>query len=317
MNILIISNKLFHIRAEDIEQIKAAASGYTVTYVRDSDVTQEMVEKAEIIFGFLKPEQFAAAKTLQWLQLPSAGADYINHNLFYNKDLRITNSSGVYGLPIAEHVFSMILSFNHNLQSYAYHKADRKWSRIYEAKDFWGSTVGIIGLGDIGSGVAVRAKAWGAKVLAVKRTITERPEYVDELYTLEEIDEVLKQSDYVVLCLPGTAKTRSVITEERLRLMKPDSFLVNIGRGSLIDQEALIKALRENWIGGAGLDVMEPEPLPQDNPLWELPNVIITPHASGYSPTNDRRHFKIFYDNLKRYLEKKPLNNMVDLKEGY
>jgi phosphoglycerate dehydrogenase-like enzyme len=259
------------------------------------------------------------AKKLKWLHLPSAGADgYTTYELYCNKEeIRITNSSGVFGLPIAEHIFAMILSHNHNLQDYAYHKAEKKWRRIHSAKDFYASTIGIIGLGDIGTEVAKRAKAWGARVLVVKRTLTETPEYIDQLYRLEEIDEVLKQSDYIILALPNTAKTVGLISEQKLRMMKPGAFLVNIGRGVLIDQEALIKALREGWIGGAGLDVTEPEPLPADSPLWELPNVIITPHASGGSPTNDQRRFQIFYQNLLRYRDKLPLENMVDFIEGY
>ena len=318
MNILIITSRLFCMKEEYITAIRAEASEHTVICVKDKEVTQAMIEDAEIIFGWPGLEALSRARKLKWLQLPSAGADAIESNeVFYNKDVRVTNSSGVYGLPIAEHVFSMILSYNHNLSQYACYQADKEWKRIYEARDFYGSTIGIIGLGDIGSEIAKRAKALGARVLAVKRTKVKLPDYVDELYTMEDLDIVLRQSDYVVVCLPNTTKTKGVISKEKLGIMKKDSFLVNIGRGTLIDQEALIQALRERRIGGAGLDVTEPEPLPKDSPLWEFPNVIITPHASGFSPTNGQRHFKIFYDNLHCYFQNKPLKNLVDLGEGY
>ncbi|MDF2514642.1 MAG: hypothetical protein K0S04_4508 [Herbinix sp.] len=319
MNILIITETIFQMKEEYKEQIKALSPKVSLMVVSSKEVTDEMLEKAEVIFGWPQENQLKIAKNLKWLHLPSAGADgYTTYELYCNQEeIKITNSSGVFGLPIAEHIFAMILSHNHNLQDYAYHKTEKKWRRIHTTKDFYASTIGIIGLGDIGTEVAKRAKAWGARVLAVKRTIGKTPDYIDQLYCLEEMDEVLKQSDYVVLALPNTAKTVGLISEQKLRMMKPSAFLVNIGRGVLIDQEALIKALSEGWIGGAGLDVTEPEPLPADSPLWELPNVIITPHASGGSPSNEQRRFQIFYQNLIRYQSKQQLENIVDFKEGY
>ncbi|MGB4659759.1 MAG: D-2-hydroxyacid dehydrogenase [Mobilitalea sp.] len=318
LNILILTNTVFHLNENYLEQLLETVPQAALTVVEDNKVTIEMIRNAEIIFGWPELAQLQEAKNLRWIHLPSAGADgYTNREIYYNKEVLLTNSSGVFGLPIAEHVFAMILSYNRNLQDYAYYKSEKKWNRLPEARDFYGSTIGIIGLGDIGTEVAKRAKAWGAKVLGVKRTLTPTPEYVDQLYSLEDIDTVLEQSDYVVLSLPNTAKTVGIITEQRLRKMKHNSFLVNIGRGTLIDQDALIKALKEKWIGGAGLDVTVPEPLPEDSPLWELPNVIITPHTSGESPTNELRKFTIFNDNLKLYIENKALNNIVDFVEGY
>lgn len=318
INILIITSNIFRLEEESKQKIKDMLPEASVTVVNNKEVSMEQVEAAEIIFGWPNEEQLKTAKNLRWLHLPSAGAEgYTEKELYCNKDIMLTNSRGVYGFPIAEHVFSMLLSYNRNLQEYAYQKKESKWHRLPVVKDFFGSTVGIIGLGDIGTEVAKRAKAWGAKVLAIKRRITSIPEYVDELYDLEELDQVLQLSDYVILCLPNTSKTSGIITEDKLKLMKRDAFLVNVGRGSLIDQEALIKALQENWIGGAGLDVTEPEPLPQGNPLWELPNVIITPHVSGFSPSTDNRRFAIFYRNLQQYINKGPMENTVDFIEGY
>jgi phosphoglycerate dehydrogenase-like enzyme len=319
IDLLIITETIFPMKEEYINKIKTTSPTISLTVVSSKDITEEMLQKAEIIFGWPEVELLKLAKNLKWLHLPSAGADgYTRYELYCNKEeIQISNSSGVFGLPIAEHIFAMILSHNHNLQDYAYHKAEKKWHRINSAKDFYDSTIGIIGLGDIGTEVAKRAKAWGARVLAVKRTITDTPDYVDQLFRLEELDEVLIQSDYIVLSLPNTAKTIGIISEQKLRIMKPNAFLVNIGRGVLIDQEALIKALQEGRIGGAGLDVTEPEPLPVDSPLWDLPNVIITPHASGSSPSNDQRRFNIFYQNLLRYMDSKPLENTVDFTEGY
>lgn len=318
IEILIMTDIYFSFDDEYKKIIVDIAENAAVTVVQRNKATEEMLAKAEIIFGLPKPADLIKAKNLRWLQLASAGADrYINKNLYANKDIILTNSSGVYGIPIAEHVFAMILSFNRNLQDYALLKKEKRWNMIPETREFYGSTVSVIGLGDIGREVAKRAKAWGAKVLAVKRNPSPKPDYVDELYLTEEINEVIKQSDYIVLTLPATDKTRGILTEERLRIMKPDAFLVNIGRGELVDQEALIKALRNNWIGGAGLDVMTPEPLPEDSPLWDLPNVIITQHSSGLSKKNNDRRMEIFTDNLKRYLNNEKLLNLVDFCEGY
>jgi phosphoglycerate dehydrogenase-like enzyme len=319
LDILIITNSIFTINEEYRETIKTVDNNIKLTIVKDSEVTSEMLYTAEVMFGWPTEEQLQQAENLKWLHLPSAGADgYTKRELYKNSsEIQISNSSGVFGKPIAEHVFTMILSYNRNFSEYTLLKTEKKWQRNFKVKDFFGSTLGIIGLGDIGTEVAMRAKAWGANVIAVKRTITEVPEYVDRLYTLEEIDEVLKQSDYVVLALPNTMKTKGIIDENKLRLMKPEAFLINVGRGSLIDQDALITALKEGWIGGAGLDVTEPEPLPEDNPLWDLPGVIITPHASGTSPSNDQRRFDIFYHNLLHYRNQEPLRNTVNFEEGY
>ncbi|MGB8451183.1 MAG: D-2-hydroxyacid dehydrogenase [Anaerocolumna sp.] len=318
LHILIMNNRIFSVNDYYKKQILDIAPDAELMIVDADGITKELIEKSDIIYGWPEVELLQEAKNLKWLQLPSAGVDgYTNKASYYNQDIKLTNSSGVFGLPIAEHIFSMILSYNRNLQEYAYNKLEKKWSGNPDARDFYGSTIGIIGLGDIGSEVAKRAKLWGANVLAVKRTITEVPEYVDKLYSLEEMDEVLERADYVVLALPNTQKTKGIISEEKLKKMKPHAFLVNIGRGALIDQEALMKALKKKWIGGAGLDVTTPEPLPEDSPLWELPNVILTPHTSGCSPTNIVRRIDMFNNNLKLFMENKPLGNMVDFTEGY
>lgn len=318
LHILIMNNSIFNVDDVYQKQIMDIAPDADLMIVDEDKLTKEIIRKADILFGWPEKDLLKEAENLKWLQLPSAGADgYTNKAIYCNKDIILTNSSGVYGLPIAEHVFAMILSFNRHLQEYAYHKKDKEWKVLPTVRDFYGSTIGIIGLGDIGTEVAKRAKAWGAKVLAVKRTITEVPDYVDGLYPLDKIDEVLEQSDYVVLALPNTPKTKGIISKERLNKMKPDAFLVNIGRGALIDQEALILALKENRIAGAGLDVTTPEPLPEDSLLWELPNVILSPHTSGLSPSNLIRRFDMFNRNLELFINNKPLENQVDFTEGY
>lgn len=318
VNILIIINRIFNVNDEQKALIMDTARDALITIAPGKELTDEMISDAEIIFGGPRPDTLKEAKSLKWLQLPFAGADgYINPDIYFNKDVILTNSSGVYGKAIAEHVFAMILAFNRNLQEYTLLKQERKWSNIFKVRDFHGSTMGIIGFGDIGNEVAIRAKALGARVLVAKRRQAIVPAYVDQVFMTEDIDELLRQSDYVVLALPATEKTKGIISREKLNIMKPDAFLVNIGRGELIDQEALIEVLRDKRIVGAGLDVVTPEPLPADNPLWELPNVIITQHSSGFSDGNDDRRVRLFVDNLGRYLNNEKLRNVVSFEEGY
>ena len=277
-----------------------------------------MLGRAEIIFGAPDPDRLVTAKRLKWLHLPSAGADrYADRNLFCNKDIHLTNSRGVLGMPIAEYVLGVMLAFSRNLHLYARQKEEKVWKRLTTAKDFAGSTVGILGLGDIGTEIAKRAHACGARVIAVKRHPKTVPEYISELYGEDGIDTMLERCDYIVLALPYTHRTDRIMSAERLSKLKSSSFIVNISRGELIDQEALIEVLKRNRIAGAALDVTTPEPLPSDSPLWELPNVILTPHASAYSPKNDDKRFRIFNRNLKLYLEGKPLENRVHLDTGY
>ena len=316
--ILAIKNNIFDLPAGAESEINEISSDLKLDLIDSNSDYLPLLKNAEIIYGWPKTELLKKAEKLNWLHLPSAGVDrYARKEIYHNSNIRLTNSSGVYGKPIAEHVFSMIMAYNRNLIDYAYDKQQKKWERKNEIKDFFNSTVGILGLGDIGSTIAKRAKAWGAEVLALKRTMIETPDYVDQIYLNKDLNKLLKRSDYVILTLPGTPETEEIIGREELNLMKNSAFIVNIGRGTLIKQDDLIHALKNNWIAGAGLDVTDPEPLPEDSEIWELDNVILTPHTSGFSPTNDKRRFKIFKDNLKRYINEKELYNKVDFKLKY
>jgi len=317
-NILVLKNDIFDLPQAAEAEIREIAPELNLEVLDSKTDYFQALKDSEIVFGWPKTELIKEAENLKWLHLPSAGVDrYANKEIYQNKDIILTNSSGVYGKPIAEHVFAMIMAHNRNLIDYAYNKKEKKWQRENKIKDFFDSTVGILGFGDIGSTIARRAKAWGAKVLALKRTMTESPDYVDHIYLNKDLDKLLKRSDYLILTLPGTPETENMITVRELKIMKDSAFIVNIGRGSLIKQADLIKALTENWIAGAGLDVTDPEPLPEESKLWELENVILTPHTAGFSPTNDQRRFEIFRDNLKKYLNNEALLNQVDFKLKY
>ncbi|MFW6269623.1 MAG: D-2-hydroxyacid dehydrogenase [Bacillota bacterium] len=305
-------------KEEQIQIIKEITPEAEIIAKNRKDITEKEIEQAEIIYGIPTKAQIKKAKNLKWLQLESAGADrFVDENMYQNQDVILTNSSGVYGLPIAEHVLGMILAFNKNLHKYSRQQTENKWEELPAGKDFYGSVTGVIGLGDIGNELARKAYTLGSKVLAVKNNPENKPEYIEKLWGQDGIDSLLKKSDFVVVALPLTNETREIIDKSRIKQMKRDAFLVNIGRGELIEQEALITALKEGWIAGAGLDVTTPEPLPEDNPLWNLDNVILTPHVSGLSPSNKYRKFDIFKDNLERYIKGENLNNVVDFEREY
>lgn len=315
--VLVLYNIAFTPDRSFLEQL-IQSHGFTCVIKPAKEAVQEDYLDAEVIIGQPNPEYLKTAKKLKWVQLSSAGADHLaDESLYANNDVILTNAGGVYGKPIAEHVFAMILSFNRNLMQYERNRQNCTWAPVLPVRDFYGSTVGIIGLGDIGREVAVRAKAFGARVLAVKRTVGDRPPYVDELYSVNELDRVLPQSDYLILALPNTPETKGILSEERIAKIKRGAFIVNVGRGTAICHEALIRALQDGRLAGAGLDVTDPEPLPADSPLWKMPNVIITSHTSGFSPHNWNRQAELIRENLERYAEGRTLINRVDFKAKY
>lgn len=315
--ILVLYNIAFTPDKEFIKHL-VHSYGFVCDIKNTKDATQEDYLDAEVIIGQPNPKYLKKAQKLEWVQLTSAGADHIaDVNLFASDKVMLTNASGVYGKPIAEHVFAMILSFNRNLMQYERNRQESRWAPVLPMRDFYGSTLCIIGLGDIGKEVAIRGKALGARILAVKRNAGECPPYVDELYGTDEMDMVLPQADYLVLALPNTPETKGILSAEKIEKVKPGAFIVNVGRGGAICQEALIRALQEGRLAGAGLDVTDPEPLPASSPLWNMPNVIITSHTSGFSAGNWSRHAQLIQENLARYVEGKGLLNLVDFNKKY
>jgi phosphoglycerate dehydrogenase-like enzyme len=305
----------------DASELKKLVEHYPelrVTVADEPSYTIMQLAKAQIVVGFPKPGDLVHAEHLRWLQTPSAGVgQYSNKALFRNKDILLTSAVGTYGKQIADHVLGMIIAFNHYFFTYQRQMETHHWQRYFPTHDIWESTILLIGFGDIGKNIAIRAKAHGMQVLAVKRTMTEKPPYVDELYTTESLDDLLSRADYVVLCVASTPQTENILDERRIGLMKQGSYLINVARGALADQEALVQALQEGRLAGAGLDATEPEPLPPEHPLWRMPNVFITPHASGMSLSDPHQVFDIFFKNLGRYLNGQPMRNLVDFDRRY
>jgi phosphoglycerate dehydrogenase-like enzyme len=264
------------------------------------------------------------APNLKWVQLTSAGADrLIDSKLVRSGRVFVTTASGIHAVPIGEYVIGAMIAFAKGFPRAFRGQQQNAW-RPYLATELEGATVGILGLGAIGRHVAMLARGFGMRVIATRRSQQKRSSgadagerFVDEMFARDEIPALLGESDYVVVAVPLTEESRHLVGEAELRAMKPTAVIVNIARGAVIDQPALIKALKAGQIGGAALDVTDPEPLPADSELWSLENVMITPHISGGTPKYMDRAIELFCDNLRRYLTGETLRNVVDASRGY
>lgn len=283
------------------------------------DELDALLAEAEVIYGFRLPNDvIARAPKLKWVQVMSAGVDRFLDIEFQQSSVIMTNVSGIHAIPIGEIVLEQMLMFAKQAPLCFRLKQEKQWKRFMPTV-LRSKTVGIVGLGNIGREVARLAKAFGMRVVATRRSTKRvaRAKHVDILLPTEQLTRLLKESDFVVLSLPFTSETNRLIGEKELRTMKPTAYLINIARGNIVDEEALICALDERWIAGAGLDVFATEPLPADSRLWEFTNVIFSPHIAGGMEDYNIRATELFCDNLRRYLSGKNLFNVIDKKKGY
>jgi phosphoglycerate dehydrogenase-like enzyme len=279
-----------------------------------------LLAEAEVVFGRLELSQnvVTRAPKLKWVQSMGAGVNRYLTPEMVASPLVMTNTSGIHANPIGEFVLSRMLMFVKQAPFYFQSKQEKQWKRA-DGTVLRSKTVGVVGLGSIGREVARLAKAFGMRVLATRRSAKRvgRARYVDIMLPPSQLRQLLAESDFVVLALPLTSETNKLIGEEELRTMKSTAYLINIARGGIVDEEILIRALDENWIAGAGLDVFATEPLPADSRMWELPNVIFSPHSSANMEGTNMRPTEVFCENLRLYLDGKKLRNVVDKKKGY
>ena len=282
-------------------------------------VTQEDVDWAQVILGNVPAAMLHGSPALEWLQTNSAGVEpYIQPGVLAG-DTLLTNATGAYGLAIAEHMLGMLLELFKKLELYRDAQKSGAWQSQGAVKAVYGSTVLVLGMGDIGGEFAARCKALGAKVIGVRRSPRPCPEYADEVHLLEDLDSLLPQADVVAVTLPGTDATRGLMSRERLAKMKEGAVLLNVGRGFIVDTEALCDALERGHLSGAGVDVTDPEPLPPTHRLWNIPTAVVTPHISGFYHLREthERIVGIFLENLRRFQAGEPLRNLVDFATGY
>ncbi len=293
--------------------------GYEMQHIENP--SEEEFAAAEVMVGFPPVARLANAANLKWLQIPWSGADgYADHPDF-PATVMLTNATGAFGRPIAEHVLSAVLTLMRRLHLYRDCQKDALWERQGDEMSPTGKQVLILGAGDIGTNVARLFKFFDCQITGVRRVVREIPEGFDAMITLEQVEEALPNADIVICCMPHTPLTQGFMNRQRLGLMKSTAIFVNVGRGTLVDHGALAELLNAGKIYGAALDVTNPEPLPKDHPLWQCRNVIITPHISGltFSGLKEKENFffRICKENLERYRDGKPLQNRVDLKTGY
>jgi phosphoglycerate dehydrogenase-like enzyme len=289
----------------------------------------------EILYGFMPPRNLAAAPRLKWVQLHSAGINHLGGHPILKSDIRITTSSGIHAVPIGEFAITLMLALARRVPRMVRMQDQGLWPehrwKTFVGTELRGKSLGIVGYGSIGRETARIAKqGFGMRILALTRGGDKRdrgyhepgvgdPEGTlpDAWFIRAQLNDLLAESDFVLISTPLTDETRNLIGAAELHAMKPTAFIVNIARGGIVGEAALVSALKEDWIAGAGLDVFEKEPLPAESELWKLQNALIAPHVSGATPHYDDRAAELFSENLRRYLNGETLLNLVDRQAGY
>ena len=305
---------------EDCRRILSdAAAGAELIFSSPGEADAALLADAGMIVGPVPPALLPDAKRLEVLQLQSAGADaYIKPGVL-PETVDLCNATGAYGLAVAEHLFAGILAMMKKLHLYRDNQQKPVWQGLGLVGTMWQATVLIIGPGDIGGTLAEMCRALGAYVICVRRRKTAKPDFADELYTIDELNDVLPRADIVALAVPGAPDTVHLLSRERIALLKDGVIVANGGRGTAIDTDALAEAVDSGKVGCAFLDVTDPEPLPLDHPLWKKSNVFITPHvAGGYNMIETQfRIARVVAKNIRHYLQNEPCENIVDRKTGY
>lgn len=308
--------------AEQIDTLNALAArgGYETLWCENGSLpTAEEASECEVLMGYFPPDLIKTMPALKWVQTPAAGVERLCGDIYQNPNAILTNCSGAFGVAISEYMLTGLLMLMRNMPAYMHNKQNHVWKCVSTCRSICGSRITVVGMGDIGSSFAARAKAMGAYVRGVRRTAGTAPENFDEVYTSDHLIEAVKAVDAVVMCLPGTKSTAGIISKKVIDAMDPGTIVVNCGRGYTMDQGALIAALQENRLAGAVLDVFEVEPLEKSSPLWDMENVILTPHISGHDddPINIASIYSIFVENLERWINQQPLTHVVDRARGY
>lgn len=303
-----------------VQQVKSVEPSLQVVVV-DAGETQEItrhLEDADVLAGALwSISQIHDTKHLKWIHSFSAGVEHILTPEVKSSPVLLGNCSGIHATPIAEHIVAFILTFTKRLHDSFRDQQQKVWRKHEQLTELRGKTVLIAGLGHIGTEAARLLNAFDARVIAIDRPGKEKPAFVSELSTNERMEHALAQADFVVLALPYTQATHHLFDLAKFRLMKPSAVLINIGRGKVVHEQELIEALRKKIIAGAALDVTEEEPLPKESPLWDMDNVVITPHQSGVSEKYMDRAVQVFCKNLRAFLKGERLPHVVDKVRGY
>lgn len=282
--------------------------------------------EAEVFVGMsLRAEQLAMAQRLRWIHSPAAAVHQLLYPELVESDVIVTNSASVHGAVVAEHAIAQVMALAKAMHIAMRHQERREWAQEQmwaehenaRPREIAGATLLVIGLGNIGNVVARRGRALGMRVMATREHPELGADEAHEVFASERLMELLPRADFVVIAAPVTGATKALIDAEALSVMKPTAYVINVSRGALIDEPALIEALREWRIAGAALDVFQEEPLGAESPLWELPNLLITPHTAGLTDQVWERHYLLIRENFERFVTGKPLLGLVDKRRGY
>lgn len=297
----------------------ASIHASSIDFLAIDTLCADDIENYDIILGTPPLSLLSKAKQLKYLHLSMAGSNsYVKKGVLPDGAL-LTNSTGAFGHAISEHMIGMLFVLYKKLHLYRDNQRENKWQDEGKVASIYGARCLVVGMGDIGSAFAQRAYALGMKVSGIRRTTTEKPDYIESMYHPSELKDIIGAFDVVALALPETADTVKLFDKEMFSAMKKDSVLLNVGRGSAIDTDALYDALQSGKLRGAGIDVTDPEPLPKEHPLWQCKNALITPHVSGFFHLQETYEniVSLAYTNLEKYLEGKEPDNIVDFETGY
>lgn len=293
----------------------------TFRFFASIDEVIHQAKEAEILItngNEVTADVLAKLPNLKWIQALFAGFDQMPLQVLKERGILLTNARGIHGIQMAEYTLGVMLHHTRALGHFFKNQEQRVWDRRIRVDELYEKTLGVVGTGAIGSAIAERARAFGMKVYGLSRRGNAHPAF-EQVYTRDELPLLLRQSDFVVVITPLTPETEGMIGEEELKMMKKEAVFIDIARGRIVDENALLRALREGWIAAAYLDVFSEEPLPQDHPLWNAPNCWITPHVAGLTPRYMERALNIFTHNLPLYLDGQfeKMANLIDLDQGY
>lgn len=299
----------------------AARCGFAADYYPDGHVPAELAGQYEVLYGMPDRAALRTFTSLKWFCGSFAGVDaYLDDALYPSPDVVLTNSSGAYGVTIAEHLIMVTLMLLRHASAYVLEAAAHRWGPVLPMRSIMGSTITVVGTGDIGTEFARRAKAMGAKsIRGVRRTMKPADPAFDSVHTHDQLESLLQDTDLLVLALPSTPDTIGFLSRRRIALLPKTAFVINVGRGSAIDQRALVDALNAGQLAGAALDVFVQEPIPDGDPIWDAKNLLLTPHVSGQLSlgyTRDK-NVALFCEDLENYAAGRPLARYVDRKIGY
>lgn len=301
----------------EAQALQSEAPGVRIVPARGPDLARELAD-ADGVLGTLNPEQFRMAKKLRWMHVYSAGVESALFAELIDSKVQVTNAKNVYGPQIADHAFAFLLALTRKLNVTIPNKGKEDWPPGRDGMfELNGKTAVIIGVGGIGSNIAQRATGFGMKVIGVDIRDIPPSNTISKVVTPERLNEVLPEADVVFISAPLTAKSAKMMGPQQFSLLKKGSYYIAVSRGGITDTGALVKALDEGRLAGAGLDVVDPEPLPKGHPLWKFPNVVITPHTAGGSDRLDGRLHAVLLENLTRFGKNQPLVNVVDKQAGF